>query len=100
MKYLTDLSDGLFLSSKSATLTRLLKQLLQHVDTIVEIIRQDMDLDGVHARGIKAITDECVRELEGVGERDGQGKVEKLLLTLDGGHFFTENLHHSENSGE
>jgi len=99
MKYLTCFTDGLFLSSKSATLSRLLKQLFQHVDTIVEIIRRDMDLENFHARGIKAIVDECVRELEAVGERDGQGKVEKLLLTLDGGHFFTENLH-NENSGE
>ena len=100
MKYLGDLVAGLFLSSKSVPLSRLLKQLLQHVDTIVEIVRQDMDIDAVHARGVKAVTDECVRELEGVGERDGQGKVERLLLTLDGGHWFTENLHHSENSGE
>ena len=54
----------------------------------------------MHARGIKAIADECVRELEGVGEREGQGRVEKLLLTLDGGHWFTDNLQHSENSSE
>jgi len=42
---------------------------------------------------MKAVVDECVKELEGVGERDGQGRVEKLLLGLDGGQWFTENLH-------
>jgi hypothetical protein len=30
-----------------------------------------------------------------VGERDGQGRVEKLLLALDGGQWFTDNLHHN-----
>ena len=28
----------------------------------------------------------------------GKGRVEKLLLTLDGGHWFSDNLHHGENS--
>ena len=90
--YLNHLLDGLFLSSASASLSRLLKQLLQQVDAAVEIVRQDEDLDVVRSRGIKAVVDECIRELEGVGERDGQGRVEKLLLALDGGQWFTDNL--------
>ena len=91
--YLTNLLDGLFLSPSAVTLSRLLKKLLQLVDTAVENIQQDEDIDGIRARGIKAVVDECVRELEDVGERDGQGRVEKLLLGLDGGQWFTENLH-------
>ena len=91
--YLTNLLDGLFLSPGAATLSQLLKKLLQLVDVAVEMIQQDEDIDGIRARGIKAVVDECVRELEGVGERDGHGRVEKLLLGLDGGQWFTENLH-------
>jgi hypothetical protein len=90
--YLDDLQDGLFLSPESTTLSRLLKQLLLQVDASVVIIRQDEDIDDVRARAIRAIVDECVKELEGVGERDGQGKVEKLLLGLDGGQWFTDRL--------
>ena len=98
--YLNNLLDGLFLSPNAITLSRLLKKLLQLVDAAVEIIQQDEDIDGIRARGIKAVVDECVRELEGVGERDGQGRVEKLLLGLDGGQWFTENLHqNAEDSG-
>jgi hypothetical protein len=83
------------------SLSKLLKQLLQHVDSAVDTIRQDEDIDSVHARGIKAVVDECVRELEDVGERDGQGRVEKLLLGLDGGQWFTDNLNHNgEESGQ
>jgi len=70
-----------------------LKQLLQQVDAAVDIIRQDEDIDGVRTRGMRAVVDECVRELEGVGERDGQGRVEKLLLAMDAGQWFTDNLH-------
>jgi hypothetical protein len=90
--YLTDLLGGLFLSANAAGLSRLLKQLLVQVDAAVDIIRQDEDIDAVRGRGIRAVVDECVRELEGVGERDGQGRVEKLLLALDAGQWFTENL--------
>jgi len=90
--YLNDLLEGLFLGPKAATLSRLLKQLLQQVDAAVDITRQDEDIDDVRARAIRAIVDECVKELEGVGERDGQGKVEKLLLGLDGGQWFTDKL--------
>jgi len=60
---------------------------------VVEIIQLDEDIEVVRARAIKAVVDECVRELEGAGERDGQGRVEKLLLALDGGQWFTDNLH-------
>jgi hypothetical protein len=99
--FLNNLYKGLFLSSSSVSLSKLLKQLLQHVDSAVDTIRQDEDIDGVHARGIKAVVDECVRELEDVGERDGQGRVEKLLLGLDGGQWFTDNLNHNgEESGQ
>ena len=87
--YLTDLQEGLFLSSSSSGLLRLLKQLLLQVDAIVDIICRDEDVDAVRLRGIKAVVDECVRELEGVGEREGKGRVEKLLLGLDGGQWFT-----------
>ena len=98
--YLNDLLDGLFLSSNAMVLSRLLKQLLQQVDTLVGIIRQDEDIDVVQARGIKAVVDECVRELEGVGEREGQGRVEKLLLGLDGGQWFTDHLHENGEDSE
>jgi hypothetical protein len=91
--YLNELLDGLFLSPGAVALSRLLKQLLQQIDATVDIIRQGEDIDFVRARGMKAVVDECVRELESVGERDGQGRVEKLLLGLDGGQWFTENLH-------
>jgi hypothetical protein len=91
--YLNNVIDGLFLSQSSLTLLRLLKQLLQHVDAAVVIVQQNEDIDSVRARGLKAVVDECVRELEGVGERDGQGRVEQLLLGLDGGQWFTDNLH-------
>lgn len=74
--------------------------MLVFVDDVVNIIRQDEDIDRVRARGIKAVVDECVRELESVGERDGQGRVEKLLLGLDGGQWFTENLHHNDEGTE
>jgi hypothetical protein len=91
--YLANLLEGLFLSPGAVTLSQLLKKLLQLVDAAVEIIQEDEDIDGIRARGIKAVVDECLRELEGVGEREGQGRVEKLLLGLDGGQWFTENLH-------
>ena len=90
--YLADLLDGLFLSSKTPTLLRLLKQLLQQIDGAVDIIQQDEDIDDVRARAIRAIVDESVRGLEGVGELIGEGKVEKLLLALDGGQWFTDRL--------
>lgn len=77
-------------------LSRLLKQCIQQIDAGIEIIRQDEDLDGVRARGMKAIVDECVRELEILGDREGQGRIEKLLLQLDGGQWFTDNLHQNE----
>jgi hypothetical protein len=99
--FLSNLLEGLFLSPNSVSLSRLLKQLLQQIDGAVNTIQQDEDIDGVHARGIKAVVDECVRELEGVGERDGQGRVEKLLLGLDGGQWFTDNLNHNgDDSGQ
>ena len=99
--FLSNLLEGLFLSSNSVSLSRLLKQLLQQIDGAVNTIQQDEDIDGVHSRGIKAVVDECVRELEGVGERDGQGRVEKLLLGLDGGQWFTDNLNHNgDDSGQ
>lgn len=91
--YLNNVIDGLFLSQSSFTLSRLLRQLFQHVDAAVEIIRKNEEIDSVRARGLKAVIDECVRELEGAGERDGQGRVEQLLLGLDGGQWFTDNLH-------
>jgi hypothetical protein len=94
--YLDNLLGGLFLSTNSIALSRLLKQLLQQVDAAVDIIKQDEDIDMVRARGIRAVVDECVRELEGVGERDGQGRVEKLLLALDAGQWFTENLQRND----
>jgi hypothetical protein len=90
--FLQNLLSGLFLLPNSVVLARLLKQLLLHVDAAVDIIQQDGDIDGVRGRGVRAVVDECVRELEGVGERDGQGRVEKLLLTLDAGQWFTENM--------
>ena len=93
--FLNDLLDGLFLSSDCAALSRLLKQLLQHVDSVVEIVRQDEDIDTVRVKAIRAVVDECVHELEVVGERDGKGRVEKLLLGLDGGQWFTDNLEHN-----
>jgi hypothetical protein len=62
------------------------------VDAIVDLICRDEDVDGVRLRGIKAVVDECVRELESVGEREGKGRVEKLLLGLDGGQWFTNNF--------
>ena len=92
--FLTDLLDGLFLSSDSVNLSRLLKQLLQHIDAAVEIIQQDEDIDAVRAKAIRAVVDECVHELEIVGELDRKGRVEKLLLGLDGGQWFTDNLVH------
>jgi hypothetical protein len=99
--FLSNLLEGLFLSSNSTSLSRLLKQLLQQIDGAVNTIQQDEDIDGVHARGIKAVVDECVRELEGVWERDGQGRVEKLLLGLDGGQWFSDNLNHNgDDSGQ
>ena len=98
--YLTNLLNGLFLSPNATTLSQLLKKLLHLVDTAVEVIWQDEDIDGFRTRGIKAVIDECVRELESVAERDGQGRVEKLLLVLDGGQWFTENLHQNVGIGE
>ena len=92
--------NGLFLSPNATTLSQLLKKLLHLVDTAVEVIWQDEDIDGFRTRGIKAVIDECVRELESVAERDGQGRVEKLLLVLDGGQWFTENLHQNVGIGE
>lgn len=94
--YLNNLLEGLFLSSNDVVLSSLLKRLLQQVDAIVDIIREGDNIDQVRARGLKALVDECVRELEGVGERDGKGRVETLLLALDGGQWFTDNLHNDE----
>ena len=94
--YLNNLLDGLFLSSNSIVLSRLLKKCLQQIDSAIEIIHQDEDLDGIRARGMKAIVDECVRELEILGDKEGQGRIEKLLLQLDGGQWFTDNLHQNE----
>ena len=91
--YLTDLVDGLFLSPNATSLSRLLRQLLLHVDAIVDIIQQNDDIDTIRSRGVKAIVDECVRGLESIAEREGKGRVEKLLLGLDGGQWFTDNLH-------
>jgi hypothetical protein len=94
--FLSDLLDGLFLSPDNEDLSRLLKQILLQVDATVDIIDHGSDIDQVRVRGIKAIVDECVRELENVGERSRQGRVEKLLLTLDGGQWFTDNLHNGD----
>ena len=63
------------------------------IDEVVDVIQREEEIDAVRTRGIKAIVDECVRELEGIGEKEGAGWVEKLLLGLDGGQWFTENLH-------
>ena len=90
--FLVSLQEGLFLSPGSTGLLRLLKPLLVQVDAIVDIIWRDEDVDAVRLRGVRAVVDECVRELEGVGERDGRGGVEKLLLALDGGQWFTNNF--------
>jgi hypothetical protein len=90
--YLKDLLDGLFLSESTRTLPRLLRQFLLQIDAAVDIIQQDEEIDEIRARAIRAIVDECVKELEGVGERDTQGGVEKLLLALDGGRWFSESV--------
>lgn len=99
-KYFNCLLDGLFLSSSATSLSRLLKKLLLLVDELVDVIQREEEIEAVRTRGIKAIVDECVRELEGIGEKEGAGSVEKLLLGLDGGQWFTENLHHSSYDGD
>jgi hypothetical protein len=98
--YINSLLGGLFLSPSSTSLSRLLKKLLLLVDELVDVIQREEEIEAVRARGIKAIVDECVRELEGIGENDGGGWVEKLLLGLDGGQWFTENLHHGSDDGD
>jgi len=97
--YLISLLEGLFLSPSSASLARLLKKLLLLVDEVVDVIQREEEIEAVRTRGIKAIVDECVRELEGIGEKDGADCVEKLLLGLDGGQWFTENLHQGSDDG-
>jgi hypothetical protein len=92
-EYLTNLVDGLFMSTNTTSLSRLLRQLLQHVDSIVDIIQQHDDIDVIRTRGVKAIVDECVRVLEAIAETEGKGRVEKLLLALDGGQWFTGNIY-------
>jgi len=91
-RFLNDVLEALFLGEETTTLSRLLKQLLMQIDAAVGIILQDEDIDDVRARGIRAFVDECVRELEATGERDRTGRVEKLLLGLDGGQWFTDHL--------
>ena len=97
--YLICLLEGLFLSPSSASLASLLKNLLLLVDEVVDVIQREEEIGAVRTGGIKAIVDECVRELEGIGEKEGAGCVEKLLLGLDGGQWFTENLHQGSDDG-
>jgi hypothetical protein len=98
--FLSEILDGLFLSETCTTLSRLLKQLLLQLDAAIEIVHSEEDIDDVRARAIRAVVDECVRELEGISERDNTGRVEKLLLSLDGGQWFTDNLPHNGESGK
>jgi hypothetical protein len=99
-KYLDSLLEGLFLSSSSTALSRLLKKLLLLMDELVDLIVREEEVEGVRIRGVKAVVDECVRELEGIADKEGGGWVEKLLLGLDGGQWFTENLHHGSDDGD